>query len=67
MKTGYKVLMLVTIILTLSGLITLLPYGNASEKSMMGYRALCSFAPVSTIACFILAGVTCKIRKARFV
>lgn len=67
MKTGYKVFMIITIVLTVSGLITLLPYGSASEKSMMGYKALCSFAPLSTLICFVLAGVSCKIRRAKFV
>ena len=67
MKTGYKIFMIITLVLTVSGLITLLPYNGASKSSMLGYMALCSFAPVSTLIFFILAGLSCKIRKLKFI
>jgi uncharacterized membrane protein YozB (DUF420 family) len=66
MKTGYKIFLIITIVFVLAGILTLLPIGNPSEKNMLGYMSHCSFAPVSTLICFILAGVSCIIRKAKF-
>ncbi len=66
MKTGYKIFIIITIVFALSGLLTLLPDGNASKNNMLGYMSHCSFTPVSTLICFILAGVSCIIRRARF-
>jgi hypothetical protein len=65
-KKGYKPLKLLTSLLTLAGIVTLLPYSGASKESMLGYKAMCSFAPISTIFCFLLAGTVCKIRKKKF-
>jgi hypothetical protein len=31
---------------------TIVPYPNAGEASIMGYKALCPFAPVSTTLLF---------------
>lgn len=31
-----------------AALATLLPFSNASESSILGYRALCTFSPIST-------------------
>jgi hypothetical protein len=39
----------------LAGIATLLPYSNATYECMLGYRAICGFAPFSTIVCFIAA------------
>ncbi len=38
----------------LFGLATLLPFERAAEPCLLGYRALCSFAPLSSLLC--LAG-----------
>jgi drug/metabolite transporter (DMT)-like permease len=35
-----------------AGLATLLPFRNASETSILGYRALCTFSPISTVLLF---------------
>jgi hypothetical protein len=66
MKTGYKIFMVITIVFVLSGILTLLPVGNISENNILGYMSHCSFSPVSSLICFILAGVSCIIRKAKF-
>ena len=35
-----------------AGLATLMPFHNASETSILGYRALCTFSPISTALLF---------------
>lgn len=43
----------VLLILALAaGTATLLPFPFASEPSILGYRALCTFSPISTILLF---------------
>lgn len=41
---------------TAAGLATLLPFSRASEASILGYRALCTFSPIST-ALLLYAGL----------
>jgi len=59
-------------LLALSGLfavaaiLTLIPKAGASWPNIMGYKSLCTFSPGATLACSLLAGITCFIR-ARFV
>jgi len=38
------------------GISTVVP-APASKLSLLGYKAHCSFAPISTILCFVIAGV----------
>jgi len=65
-KKGYSTLLIITIVLTIIGFITLIPYGGATKGSMLGYMAYCTFSPISTVICFLLAGVTCRIRSKKF-
>ena len=58
-KKGYGVLLALTIIATVAGLVTLVPYAEASKASLAGYSAYCTFTPISTILCFLLAGFFC--------
>ena len=37
--------------------VTLLPNASASKVSMLGYKALCSFSPISAIILLALAGL----------
>jgi hypothetical protein len=66
-KKGYGFLLALTIIVTLAGLWTLVPDSSASEACVLGYKAHCTFTPISTLICFILAAIICKIRKRKFV
>jgi hypothetical protein len=52
MKWYYWVGIVVSVIL---GLSTLIP-APASKPSLLGYYAHCSFTPISTIVCFVIAG-----------
>ena len=37
--------------------VTLIPMASASKVSLLGYKALCSFSPISTIGLLALAGL----------
>ena len=37
--------------------VTLIPLASASKASLLGYKALCSFSPISTIILLGLAGL----------
>lgn len=58
---------MLTIIFTLSIISTLIPAENANKVCLLGYKAHCSFTPISTIICAVLAALTCIIRKRFFV
>jgi hypothetical protein len=38
-------------------IVTLIPFASASKASMLGYKALCSFTPISTIILVLMAGM----------
>ena len=38
-------------------IVTLIPLESASKASLLGYKALCSFSPYSTIGLILLAGM----------
>jgi hypothetical protein len=40
----------------LLAVVTLIPMGTASKVSLLGYKALCSFSPISTIGLLALGG-----------
>lgn len=46
-----------TIIYFSLALVTALPTGTASKVSLLGYNALCSFTPISSIIFLVLGGV----------
>lgn len=49
-----------------AALLTLLPHRGASWENILGYRSLCTFAPIATALCAALAGATCTIRARLF-
>ncbi len=63
---GYWFLMSLTIFFTLCTISTLIPAEQASKACMLGYKAHCTFTPVSTLICAIPAGLVCFIRKRFF-
>ena len=66
-KKGYWVLFALTVLFTLLAISTLMPSEQASKTCLLGYKAHCSFSPISTIVCLLPAGLTCFIRKRFFV
>ncbi|MFP4362796.1 MAG: hypothetical protein ACLFR1_02880 [Spirochaetia bacterium] len=63
-KPLYKVLFAITVLATLGGLLTLIPWPAASWPNIMGYSSLCTFAPAATLYCFLIAGISCFLRAA---
>jgi hypothetical protein len=59
---SYVVLLVLTIVFTLAGLATLVPFAGASYPNVLGYRSLCTFTPAATLFCFGLAGTACVMR-----
>ena len=43
--------------------VTLIPLASASKTSILGYKALCSFSPISTISLILLAGMHILLHK----
>jgi len=62
-RLSYKLLLLLTILATIAGLVSMIPAQGASYDSVMGYKALCTFAPASVFFCFLVAGLSCFIRS----
>jgi len=65
-KKGYKWLLALTILFTLAAIVTLIPNPGASKDNMMGYHAICSGTPLSTLVLVVCAGGTCFLRKKYF-
>jgi hypothetical protein len=65
-KKGYKLMLGLTILFTLSAIVTLIPNPGASKDNMMGYHSICSGAPMSVLVLVIAAGFTCYLRKRYF-
>lgn len=66
-KSGYWKLLSMTILFTLLAVLTIIPLDSASKDCLLGYKALCSFTPISTLLCLVPAGIVCFIRKRFFV
>ncbi len=66
MNRTYIILLLMTILVTLGGLLTLMPWPAASYQNTFGYYSLCTFTPASTLFCFLIAGTICFIRATFF-
>ena len=65
-KKGYTPLLVLTIFLTLMTVSTLIPAADASKVCMLGYKAHCTFTPISTLILIVMTGVVCKIRSRKF-
>jgi len=65
-KKGYGILLGLTILLTIAAILTVIPNAGASKESMLGYKSICSFAPIATIILLLLADAVCVIRKKVF-
>jgi hypothetical protein len=62
----YSIFLVLTIISTLAALSTLVPHASASDPCFLGYSAHCPFSPVSTVICFVLSSIFCRIRVKKF-
>lgn len=62
-RLSYKLLLLLTIVATIGGILTMIPRSAASYPNLIGYSSICTFAPAATLYCFFIAGFTCFIRS----
>ncbi len=65
-KKGYGYLLALTIFFVLLVVSTLVPSSSASKACMLGYRAHCTFTPVSTVILLLCAGAVCVVRAKKF-
>ncbi|MBD3422038.1 MAG: hypothetical protein GF398_18150 [Chitinivibrionales bacterium] len=62
----YHVLLGLTVFSFVLTLLTLVPFPWASKKCLLGYQALCSFTPISTVLMVVITGSICVVRKRKF-
>jgi len=60
---GYHLMLSLTKLLTLTAILTLIPLSSVTKECALGYKAVCSFAPYSTLILLAIAGISCKIRS----
>lgn len=48
-------LIISAVIITILGIIIVLPIGNTDDDCFLGYRAFCPYTPLSTIIMFLIA------------
>jgi hypothetical protein len=65
-KKGYTFFLILSIIFTLAAICTLIPSSAVSGECMIGYKAHCTYTPISTAICLVLAGAFCVIRRRAF-
>ena len=65
-KGAYTALVVTSGILAAAAIASLLPDSGARWPSILGYRAFCSFAPISTALCALAALAVCVIRSRLF-
>ncbi len=63
---AYRALLALSGLFTLGAVLTLVPNPGASWENVLGYKSLCTFAPIATAVCAFLAGTTCVVRARRF-
>ncbi|OFX84842.1 MAG: hypothetical protein A2W99_06495 [Bacteroidetes bacterium GWF2_33_16] len=66
-KSGYWKLFFTTVFLTILAILTIIPADSASKECLLGYKAFCTFTPISTVLCLLPAGIVCFVRKRFFV
>lgn len=59
---AYQALILISLVATIGGILTLIPVAGATYENVLGYRSLCTFAPAATVFCFAIAGTSCILR-----
>lgn len=65
-KTAYGALLVLSGVFAAGGVATLVPNPAASWPNVLGYKSLCTFTPIATVVCALLAGATCTLRVRLF-
>jgi hypothetical protein len=63
---AYRALLGLSGLFAVAAIVTLLPNSRASWDNVLGYKSLCTFAPIATALCALLAGATCVLRARLF-
>lgn len=66
-QPGYAIFLVLTALATLTAVFTLLPSSSASKACLLGYKANCAFAPVSTVVFLLVSLVVCRLRGRLFI
>lgn len=59
----YDILLALSAVFALGAILTLVPDTGAPWPNLLGYKSMCAFAPGSTLACALLAAITCRLRS----
>jgi hypothetical protein len=59
----YGLLLGLSALFAIAAISTILPSRGASWNNILGYKSLCTFTPISTAICALLAAITCVIRS----
>jgi hypothetical protein len=66
-QPGYAIFLILTILATSAAIFTLLPSSSAGKSCLLGYKANCTFAPISTAICLLVSLVVCRLRGRLFI
>jgi threonine/homoserine/homoserine lactone efflux protein len=66
-RPGYASVLVFTILMALGAVLTLMPYPMAYQTSLLGYKSLCTFAPISTLGCLGMAWMGYQNLKRRLI
>jgi hypothetical protein len=61
-----RALLVVSIVFAVAALATVIPNPGASWENVLGYKSLCTFVPMATAICLLLAELMLVIRAAAF-
>lgn len=61
-KKSYSGMLALSGLFAAATVITLIPSSAAPWANILGYKSICSFAPISTAVCAFLAGASCTLR-----
>jgi hypothetical protein len=48
---------LLALIFLVAAIVTILPFPRAKKRSLLGYKSLCPFSPVSTLVLLMSSGI----------
>ena len=66
-KKGFMPMLLLSLLLLLAAFMTLIPFDKAGEVSLLGYKALNSLSPISTVLLLSGSIVVHILRKKLFI
>lgn len=65
-KLVYNLLLIATIVFFIGAVLSVIPMSSAPKECLVGYKAYCTFTPISTILLLMIAGGICLVREKKF-